>query len=116
MSKEVAYDVKDSQVASLLRKVAAFGKLTDKEIKALAKVLKKSELESGETVFNEGDFGTCAFIVVDGELSLDRWGHTIKRFVRGDLFGEIALIDDRPRTGTVRALTKAALLCLEGRD
>jgi 6-phosphofructokinase len=116
MSREVAVDAKDSEIPSLLRKVAAFGKLTDKEIKDLVQALKKIEFEPGETVFNEGDFGTCAFVVADGELTLDRWGHTIKRFGRGDLFGEIALVDDRPRTGTVRALTRVALLRMEGRD
>ena len=116
MSKEASLDTKDTQVIGLLRKVVAFAKLTDKEIKELVKAMKKIELEPGETLFNEGDFGSCAFIVADGELSLERWGHSIKRFGKGDLFGEIALVDDRPRTGTVKALTRAALLCMEGRD
>ncbi|MBI5507836.1 MAG: 6-phosphofructokinase [Deltaproteobacteria bacterium] len=116
MARALTFDAKDPQLFQLLRRVQPLKKLTDKEIFKLQSILKKVEYEAGETLFSEGDFGTCAYVVADGELSLERWGHTIKRFGAGALFGEIALVDDRPRTGTVRAAKKTVLYCMEGRD
>jgi 6-phosphofructokinase len=43
-------------------------------------------------------------------------GRTIKIFQSSDFFGEIALIDARPRMGTVRALDNAVLLAIDGKD
>ena len=64
-------------------------------------------------MFAQGDAGDSFYVVESGELELELDGRTTKRLGAGDFFGEIALLRDVPRTGTITAATDAALLSLE---
>ncbi len=68
----------------------------------------------GEVIFREGEAGDCAYIVEDGcvEVCVTTAGgeQVVKQIGKGELFGEIALIDHKPRTATVRARDKSVLI------
>lgn len=74
-------------------------------------------LEPGQTLFVEGDAPTTAFLIEAGELEIST--HRDKQFVKlaqlgpGDLLGEMAVIDDSPRTATAVALTECVLLAID---
>lgn len=75
-------------------------------------------LRSGETLFKEGDTGDCAFIIDSGNVRISRHGRDGSNLVlavlgRGELFGELALIDERPRSATAEALGDVELICLD---
>jgi NADH dehydrogenase len=59
--------------------------------------------EPGEYVIHEGDFGDKIYFVVRGELEVLKNGSAVNTLKTGDLFGEIALISNSPRTATIRA-------------
>lgn len=65
---------------------------------------------AGEVVFAEGAEGDTAFIIERGqvEVTVERNGQTVRVAVLGpgEIFGEMSLIDDRPRTATVRCITE----------
>lgn len=73
---------------------------------------------AGESVFREGDLGTEMYIIQDGKVEvLRRIGHEDRQVAvleRGDFFGEMALLEELPRTATVRALTDVRLLRING--
>ena len=56
------------------------------------------------------------FFMVAGEVAVEREDAEAVGLHTGDFFGEIALIDDRPRTATVRAVTSCQLLVLRAKD
>jgi EAL domain-containing protein (putative c-di-GMP-specific phosphodiesterase class I) len=72
------------------------------------------ELQAGSLVFREGDPPTTAFLVESGEIEviagLDATPVSLGRIGPGDLLGEMAVIDDAPRTASARALTDCVLL------
>jgi len=61
----------------------------------------------GETIFKEGDAGTEAYIIMDGFVAVSRMqdGDSVALGTRaeGEIIGEMALIDDSPRSATVIA-------------
>ena len=64
-----------------------------------------ASFQAGEIIFREGDEGDCMYIVLDGELDIYAQGRHINTLRAGDIFGEMALVDDRPRSGSAIALT-----------
>lgn len=68
----------------------------------------------GQSVFCAGDVGDCAYLIEEGavEIVVSEQGREqrIGLLSKGELFGEIALIDRQPRTATVRALERTVLI------
>lgn len=58
---------------------------------------------SETTIVEEGQTATALYIVVSGRARIVRGGETIGEVVRGDFFGELALIEEHPRSATVIA-------------
>ena len=116
MSGQIRYDNTDKDFINWLGTVSAFAELDKKELAAVSRILKKYEYEPNEIVIREGEPGSSAFIVASGRFSLEIRERVIKTFSAGDFFGEIALIDARPRMGTVRALTAGSILVMDRKD
>ncbi len=106
--------------ASLLAGIHFFDLLNEDDRKALANVIDSVTLKDGDTLFHAGEPGDALYIVRAGEIELyikDTAGQKIVLNVaqEGDFFGELALLDEGPRTATAAALADSQLLAL-GRD
>jgi len=68
----------------------------------------------GQTVFENGDMGDCAYLVEEGEVEVvvpDQGKECCIGLIgKGEIFGEVSLIDQQPRTATVRATEKTVLV------
>jgi CRP/FNR family transcriptional regulator len=89
----------------LLRRVPLFSGLDDRDLESLADEFNERRFHSGDKIALEGAGGLMFFVVDDGEAAVEVHGEEVGRLGPGDSFGEIALIDRRPRTATVTALT-----------
>jgi CRP/FNR family cyclic AMP-dependent transcriptional regulator len=58
----------------------------------------KRSLVAGQVLFAEGDLGKEMYGVISGEVELVHRGRVISRVGEGETFGELAIIDDAPRT------------------
>jgi hypothetical protein len=101
--------------AALLRAHPIFQPLADGTLEQLARALESVHAVAGADVIRQGDQGDRVYVVVSGELAVEVDGLAGGRLGPGDVFGEIALLRDVPRTATVRAATGSELLTL-GRD
>lgn len=78
------------------------------------------EVPAGEYVFHEGDLGTEMFIVHRGRVEIlkrvgdDSSEAQLAVFEQGDFFGELSLLDDQPRSASVRALEDTVLIAVSG--
>ena len=89
----------------LLRKVELFESLSDRDLKRLADSFKESNFSAGDTIAAEGKGGVGFFVIGEGEVAYNVKGEETGRGGPGDYFGEIALIDDGPRSASVTAAT-----------
>lgn len=69
---------------------------------------------SGQQIFKFGDTGDCAYLIEEGTVEIlvikEDGEHRIRLIGKGELFGEVALIDYEPRTATVRAIERTVLV------
>ena len=74
----------------------------------------------GEIVFQEGDPGRALFVIVEGTVEITQetvqGEYVLRTLGPGDAFGELALIDDFPRSATARVAALARLLILYKSD
>jgi CRP-like cAMP-binding protein len=67
-------------------------------------------VSAGSTIFAEGEAADGFFVVIEGEVDISVRGFVLAKLGAGELFGEMALIDERPRSATAVAHTDAKLV------
>lgn len=106
---------------SLLSDIHLFRLLDADERRTLAAVLDIVSLQAGSTLFRVGDPGDALYVVSHGRIELFIKDHTGDKIVltqadRGDMFGEVSLLDGGPRAATAIALEDSELLKLDRGD
>ncbi len=69
----------------------------------LAEIGKRRTYAADETIVREGSTGTALYIVLRGRARVERETETIGQLAAGDFFGELALIEEHPRSATIVA-------------
>ena len=83
----------------------------------MALMLKPLACAAGDLLIREGDLGAEMYFVCRGQVAAyDKTGKLLATREDGDLFGELALLYQKPRTASVRALTPCDLIVLTKSD
>jgi CRP-like cAMP-binding protein len=105
----------------LLARVPLFSGFAEREIDALVPASRAIAVAARQEVFHKGDSGSQLYVVIDGRLkalTTSPEGDDVVFNVMGpgEVFGEMALLSERPRSATVRAIDRCDLLQLDRRD
>jgi CRP-like cAMP-binding protein len=103
---------------SILTEVAHLRELTDVERAALAERIDLLRYAAGETIFNFGDPGNALYIVRSGEVEIFLRNDEGEKIILetsqpGDIFGEVAMLDNGPRTAWVAAVSDVEVLRID---
>jgi len=101
----------------LLKSIPMMAKISDEHLKLLAYISHRIIFEEGETILREGETGDDAFIICHGRARVIKniRGQSIQinTLSEGDVFGELAIISNCPRSATVVAETELMVLRIE---
>src|SRR5215470_14915338 len=105
----------------LLRTVPIFSELTEEELAALARLALRKRYPKDTVVFFENEEGDSFFMILEGRIKVTILGDDGREIILsvlgpGDFFGEMALLDNEPRSATAIAVEDSELLSLHRTD
>ncbi|MFC1859365.1 cyclic nucleotide-binding domain-containing protein [Thermodesulfobacteriota bacterium] len=111
----------DEETIHLLKKVPIFSGFDEGELSTLTKFLNLYNVNKGEVLFNDGDTGDYVCFVLDGRLDVCKrtmvgGDLVLNTLSRGQSFGEMALIENEPRSAMVRASVQTIYVTLSKKD
>jgi CRP/FNR family transcriptional regulator, cyclic AMP receptor protein len=99
-----------------LQKVPLFRGLSKKQLREISGLATRLNEPAGAVLTQEGTTGHEFIIVIDGEIEIRTGDRVVATRGPGDYVGEIALLDNRPRTATVVAKTPVVIEVIGKRE
>src|SRR3981189_1861400 len=93
-----------------------FSRCSASELRKIRSSLDEVTVPAGKVLTKEGAVGREFFIIVDGSVTVSRNGRKVAKLGPGRYFGELALLDRKPRAATVTSDTETLLLVLGQRE
>ena len=87
--------------AEALRNVPLFANLSKRDLAHIGRITEEIESKPGQVLMRQGELGHDLMLLVDGSARVEQNGREIDRLVSGDAFGEMSLLDGKPRSATV---------------
>ena len=97
-----------------LRSVPLFETMSEQDLRKIATFATEDSAPAGATLMREGDYANDMVAIEDGTAEVLRDGRSIGTLGPGDVFGEMALLDEDRRTATVTATAPMRLLVMTG--
>jgi CRP/FNR family transcriptional regulator, cyclic AMP receptor protein len=109
------------QQLALLKDGSIFSRFTDDQLKIFARKLKIKTFKQNQIIFRQDDTGDSLHIITSGLVHIFTTGepgqeHSLTVFGKGDFFGELALVDGRPRSASAEAIRPTTTLILQRED
>jgi len=101
---------------SLLKRVSLFQDLGTDELQQISQITTTQTFEPYESIIKEGEIGDRCYIVVSGQVSATSGGAFLGALGEGSHFGEMALLDNAPRSATIISTTPTTLLVITRED
>ncbi len=101
-----------AKYVELLRSVPLFRGIPDTGLTSIARQLTERNYESGAVIVKQGEPGVGFYLIDEGKVEVEQNGRALRTMGSGNFFGELALMEDVPRTASViaRAPTRCLLL------
>jgi CRP-like cAMP-binding protein len=97
--------VSDQQIVDALGSTDLFSSLSKRHLRQVADSVHVVQHEAGKRITSEGDDGVGFHLILDGRATVNVHGKPQQALSAGTYFGEISLIDGKPRSATVTADT-----------
>lgn len=103
---------KEEKYRHYAEKIRIFNGLSPDEVRAIIHQGETLFYSEGKTVFHEGMLGSNLFIILSGEIGIFRKGKMIASLPVGEAFGEMAVLNQTPRSATATATRDTKLFTL----
>ena len=93
----------------ILKSAEVFSAIPDNILASIASIAEEEEVSKGERIIEKGDIGDCMYLIADGKVRVHDGERLITELGKGEIIGELAVLDPEPRSATVTALDDALL-------
>ncbi len=102
-----------SKKIETLKRIPLFSDLNYQQLMRILEIIDVKSFKAGEEVIREGDKGAEMFILLQGKAQVLKKQEQINLLGPGAYFGEMSLIDDAPRSASVKAMEKTKMIVLD---
>ena len=96
--------------AMILKSVDLFASIPSQELIRVAQIAEEEEYQTDTSLCKEGDFGDCMYIIANGKVKVHKGDHTLVELEKGAFVGDMALLDQEPRSADLTTISDTTLL------
>ncbi|MFD1143362.1 cyclic nucleotide-binding domain-containing protein [Larkinella insperata] len=108
--------ISDFERVIVLKNTRLFANTPENILSTIAPIMKEVQFQEGQTIFEKGEIGTCMFVIYSGSVDIYDRKERLAQFERGDVFGELALLDTEPRSASAIAASEVLLFRIDHED
>lgn len=97
----------------ILKSVDLFNLIPGDVLNKIAQISEEIQYQKGSQIFYEGENGDSMFVIISGKIDITQKGHSITVLERGHCIGEMALLDQEPRSADASTLEDSILLKID---
>ncbi|MBT3435464.1 MAG: cyclic nucleotide-binding domain-containing protein [Nitrospinaceae bacterium] len=90
-----------------------FSQMSEKEIVWMLRLCGRRSFDIGQVIFQQGEMGNCFYLIVFGEVIIEKDGLELAKLGQGHCFGEMAVLENAPREAGATAGTDTLLFSIE---
>ncbi|HUP82611.1 MAG TPA: cyclic nucleotide-binding domain-containing protein [Candidatus Limnocylindria bacterium] len=102
--------------AAALAAVPLFAGISAESMERLAAVTGEQDFAPGQFIVRQGQVGTGLYVILSGSVKVLRGSDELARLRKGEFFGELSVIDQKPRNASVEAAEQTEVLALASWD
>jgi CRP/FNR family cyclic AMP-dependent transcriptional regulator len=116
-----SHELEQAQITQALRRVPLFASLAPEQLAHLARVARRRRYDRDEVIFYQGDPGDTFYVILSGQVKVSVSSPEGQEAIlvmldAGESFGELALLDDQPRSATIQANVPTEVIALRKDD
>ncbi|WP_128544221.1 cyclic nucleotide-binding domain-containing protein [Larkinella soli] len=115
-TKESASHISDFERVMVLKSTRLFADTPANVLSSIAPIMKEVTFPQGQPIFQKGEIGNCMFVIYSGTVDIYDRQKWLARFEKGDVFGELALLDSEPRSASAVVGADALLFRIDQED
>jgi hypothetical protein len=115
-STEQAQQITDMERVIVLKNTKLFAQTPENVLSSIAPIMKEVMYQEGQEIFAKGDPGDSMFVIYSGEIGIYDGPKQLALFDKGEIFGELALLDTEPRSASTVAESDVLLFRVDQED
>ncbi len=113
---EMTQKISEMEKVIVLKNTQLFSQTPENVLSSIAPIMKEVTYSEGQQIFGKGDVGDSMYIIYSGEVGIYDDKKRLALFDKGEIFGELALMDTEPRSATASAETDLLLFRMDQED
>jgi len=102
----------EAALVGMLHAIPLFARMKKRHVKSILRSAQQKSFPAGELIVKEGEFGVAFYLIIEGKAAVSKKGKALAKLGKGNFFGEMALLDNQPRSADVSAEENTRCLVL----
>ncbi|MCF2497839.1 cyclic nucleotide-binding domain-containing protein [Dyadobacter chenhuakuii] len=113
---ETSQQISEMERVIVLKNTQLFAQTPENVLSSIAPIMKEITYSDGQQIFAKGDPGDSMYIIYTGQIGIYDGKKQLALFDKGEIFGELALLDTEPRSATTIAETDTLVFRIDQED